>query len=119
LCSLSLYLTYGSILGGAGHQAGLRSKGSSLGSGIAYRAGQSSCQKYPLPPAGHSRRSYRQAAGNWVRVSREEHDRRIPLTYETENKAKACFDDVYTAPTLQQFTDDEAFQMIEHFINGD
>ena len=41
------------------------------------------------------------------------------MTYETENKAKACFDDVYTAPTLQQFTDDEALQMIEHFINGE
>jgi len=43
------------------------------------------------------------------------------MTYETENKAKAeaCFDDVYTAQTLQQSTDDEALQMIEHFINGE
>ncbi len=41
------------------------------------------------------------------------------MTYETENKAKVCFDDVYTAQTLQQSTDDEALQMIEHFINGE
>jgi len=41
------------------------------------------------------------------------------LTYETENKAKVCFDDVYTAQTLQQSTDDVAYKMTEDFINSD